>query len=226
MRTHRKQMVAGQKIDRQRPPVRLYLMITAAVPARPQADLLAALLAEFDAAAVLVRLASAAEREMIDAVKQLAPAVQAAGAALIVAEYVDIVARAGADGAHLTGIDALRTALPGLKPDRIASAGGLRSRHDAMLAGEAGTDYVMFGEPGPDARRPPLDMVIDRVAWWSELFVIPCVAYAASLDEIGPLCAAGADFVALGDAVFADPRGGAAALREASERLQQAEALA
>jgi thiamine-phosphate pyrophosphorylase len=74
-------------------------------------------------------------------------------------------------------------------------------------------------------RRPPLDAVIDRVAWWSELFVIPCVAYAASLEEIGPLCAAGADFTAVGDAVFADPRGAAAALREAAERLHEAEAL-
>jgi thiamine-phosphate pyrophosphorylase len=95
-----------------------------------------------------------------------------------------------------------------------------------MLAGEADADYVMFGEPGPDARRPSLDMVVDRVAWWSDLFVIPCVGYAASLDEIAPLCAAGADFIALGDAAFADPRGAAAALREASGRLHEAEALA
>ena len=50
--------------------------------------------------------------------------------------------------------------------------------------------------------------------------------YSPSLEEIGPLCAAGADFIALGDAVFADPRGAAAALREASERLHEAEALA
>ncbi len=65
-------MVAGQTAtDRQRPPVRLYLMITAAVPARPQADALAVLLAEFDVAAVLVRLAPAAERDMIKTVKQL-----------------------------------------------------------------------------------------------------------------------------------------------------------
>jgi thiamine-phosphate pyrophosphorylase len=146
--------------------------------------------------------------------------------ALLVADRADIVARAGADGAHLTGVDALNAALPSLKPTRIAGVGGLRIRHDAMLAAEAGADYVMFGEPGADARRPPFDAIIDRVTWWAELFEIPCVAYAASLDEIGPLCAAGADFAALGDAVFADPRGAAAALREASERMHEAEALA
>jgi thiamine-phosphate pyrophosphorylase len=220
-------MVAGQTAtDRQRPPVRLYLMITAAVPARPQADALAALLAEFDVAAVLVRLAPAAERDLIEAVKQLAQAAQAAGVALLVAEREDIVARAGADGAHLTGIDALTAALPSLKPSRIAGAGGLRSRHDAMLAAEAGADYVMFGEPGAEARRPPFDAIVDHVTWWAELFEIPCVAYAASLEEIGPLCAARTDFIALGGAVFADPRGAAAALGDAAERLRTAEAIA
>ena len=220
-------MVAGQTAtDRQRPPVRLYLMITAAVPARPQADALAVLLAEFDVAAVLVRLALAAERDMINTVKICAPGIQAAGAALLVVDHVDIVARCDADGVHMTGAAGLGDAAGALKPARIVGAGGLRSRHDAMLAGEAGADYVMFGEPGPDARRPPFDMVIDRVIWWAQLFEIPCVAYAANLDEIGPLCAAGADFVALGDAIFADPRGPAAALSEAAERLQDAEAIA
>ena len=95
-----------------------------------------------------------------------------------------------------------------------------------MLAGEAGADYVMFGEPGAEARRPPFDAIVDRVTWWAELFEIPCVAYAASLEEIGPLCAAGADFIALGDAVFADPRGAAAALSDSAERLHNAEAIA
>ena len=47
----------------------------------------------------------------------------------------------------LTGIDAFDGALEQLKPERIAGAGGLATRHDAMLAAEAGADYVMFGEP-------------------------------------------------------------------------------
>ena len=69
-----------------------------------------------------------------------------------------LAARAGADGAHLTGIEAFAAALGALKPDRIAGAGGLRSRHDAMLAAEAGADYVMFGEPAPT----PLPRAGDR----------------------------------------------------------------
>jgi thiamine-phosphate pyrophosphorylase len=61
--------------------------------------------------------------------------------------------------------------------------------------------------------------VIERVSWWSEVFEIPCVAYATSMEEVAEFAAAGADFVAVGDFVFADPRGLAAALAEAAVRL-------
>ena len=43
------------------------------------------------------------------------------------------------------------------------------------------------------------------MAWWAELFELPCVGYAASLDEVGPLAQAGADFVALGDWIWTQP---------------------
>ena len=71
-----------------------------------------------------------------------------------------------------------------------------------MTAGEVGADYVMFGEPRRDGCVPPLAETLERVAWWAEIFVTPCVAYAARLDDAAALAAAGADFVALGDAVW------------------------
>jgi thiamine-phosphate pyrophosphorylase len=145
--------------------------------------------------------------------------VQAAGAALLLDGRPAIVARAGADGAHLASPDALQAALPMLKPNFIAGAGGLHSRHDAMVAAEAGADYVMFGEPDAAGQHPSRDAVIDRVAWWAGLFEIPCVAYAPALDAIDALVAAGVDFVAVGDALFEDPRGPNAAAAEAAVRL-------
>jgi thiamine-phosphate pyrophosphorylase len=45
------------------------------------------------------------------------------------------------------------------------------------------------------------------------------VGFAETLAEIAPLAAAGADFVAVGDAVWDDPRGAVAALTEASRLL-------
>jgi thiamine-phosphate pyrophosphorylase len=94
-----------------------------------------------------------------------------------------------------------------------------------MFAAEAGADYVMFGEPDQAGRRPAFDAIIERVAWWAEVFEIPCVGFAASLDEVQPLAAAGADFIALGDCVFADARGAVAALADAVRRLSVAESV-
>src|SRR5262249_39651765 len=110
-----------------------------------------------------------------------------------------------------------------LKPQGIVGVGGLASRHDAMSAGEGGADYVMFGEPDPRGHRPTLDAIVERVAWWAELFVVPCVGYAAGLDEIEPLCAARAYFIAVGDLVFSDPRGVRAVLRDVTSRLRMTE---
>jgi thiamine-phosphate pyrophosphorylase len=172
-----------------------------------------------DVAAVLLRLPDADERSLINLVKKIAPAVQDRDAALLLAGRDDIVARSGADGAHLGNVDALRDAVPRLKPKNIAGVGGLHTRHDAMTAGEAGADYVMFGDPDEAGNRASFDAIIDRVGWWAEVFEVPCVAYAARLDEIDALAAAGADFVAIGGAAFDDPRGLKTALAEASARL-------
>jgi thiamine-phosphate pyrophosphorylase len=162
-----------------------------------------------DVASVLLRLTEADARTMINRAKNVAAVVQCRDIALLIDGRTEIVARAGADGAHLTGIEALRAALPTLKPDRIVGAGGLRSRHDAMLAGEADADYVMFGEPDHGSGgRPPLEAVVERLAWWAELFQPPCIGFAAARDEVRLLAEAGADFVALGDWIWTE-RGGA-----------------
>jgi len=191
---------------------------------------LPAVLEAGDIAAVLLRLEDADERTLINRAKSLAAIVQRRDVALLLAGRAELVARAGADGAHLTGVEALEAALPVLKPDRIAGAGGLASRHDAMVAGERGADYVMFGESfsflSPQAgeglasgRRPPLDAVVERVTWWVELFQPPCIGYAAHLDEVGVLAQAQADFVALGDWVWTHAQGPAAAVTAAAVRL-------
>jgi thiamine-phosphate pyrophosphorylase len=176
-------------------------------------------LAAADIAAVLLRLPDIDERGRVNRVKALAPAVQDRGAALLIDGHPELAARAGADGAHLGGIEAFRTAFATLKPARIAGCGGLVTRHDAMLAAEAGADYVMFGEPDENRNRPSFDAVVERLAWWAEVFEIPCVGFAATLDEVQPIAAAGADFVAVGDCIFADARGCAAAVADAARRL-------
>ncbi len=179
-----------------------------------------------DIAALLLRLAPADERALINRAKSVAAVVQPRNVALLLDGHPQLAARAGADGAHLTGIAALTEAIGALKPDRIAGVGGLRSRHDAMLAGEAGADYVMFGDPDRRGSRPPLETIAERLTWWSELFELPCVGYAASLDEVVPLAQAGADFVALGDWVWAQRQAPAAAIAAAVALLSEPAAQA
>jgi len=163
---------------------------------------------------------------MISRIKALAPAVQNKGAALLLDGHAELVARGGADGAHLTGIEALQEALPTLKPDRIAGIGGLATRHDSMAAGELGADYVLFGEPGAHGQRPSVEAISERLQWWDELFEPPCVGFAGAVNEVGTFAAAGADFVLVGDFIWADPRGAATALREAEQAIRQAHAAA
>jgi thiamine-phosphate pyrophosphorylase len=204
-----------------RPAPRLYL---ATPPVDDPASLLAelpGLLAAADVAAVLVRLKETDPRTMITRIKALAPVVQAAGAALLVDGHAELVARGGADGAHLSGIAALEEALGPLKPDRIAGVGGLATRHESMSAGEMGADYVLFGEPDAGGERPSAQAIAERLDWWAELFEPPCVGFAASLAEAREFAAAGADFVLVGDVIWNDSRGPKAALVEAGAALKQ-----
>ena len=182
-------------------------------------------------AAVLVRLAKADERSLINLVKALAPSAQDHGAALIVsvegeADLAAIAARGGADGVHAIAPPAarIRDLRDRLKSERAIGVGGIRTKDDAMTFGEAGVDYLLFGEPRADGSLPALDTVIERAAWWAEIFETPCVAYAPTFDAIAPLAATNVEFVALGDALWSHPDGPAKAVKAAAEILERQEA--
>ena len=164
-----------------------------------------------DVASALVRVAPAAEGDAKRIVQRLVELAAPRDVATLVENDARLAARAGADGAHVAGVGAEPAeALASLHPARIVGAGGLRLRDDAMTAGEAGADYVMFGEPRRDGYTPPLAETVERTAWWAEIFQTPCVAFAGALDAVAPLTAAGADFVALGDAIWLAPSAAAA----------------
>ena len=91
-----------------------------------------------------------------------------------------------------------------------------------MAAGEAGADYVLFGEPDPAGQRPSIDAIAERLEWWAELFEPPCVGFAASREEAREFARAGADFVLVGDFIWADPRGAANSLKEVEQAIRQA----
>lgn len=201
------------------PAPRLYLATPMVADAAALAPVLAGLLAAADIAAVLVRLADADERSQINRVKTLAPVIQTPGAALLLDGHLALVARSGADGAHVGSVSEMNDALEQLKPERIVGVGGLHSRHDSMVAGESGADYLLFGEPDANGHRPSAEAIAERLEWWAELFEPPCVGYAETADEAERFAATGAEFVMVGDAIWSDARGPQAALADVLERI-------
>ena len=169
-------------------------------------------------ACALVRLAPGSEAHAKAIVAPLLRPARAADCALLIENDTRLAPRLGADGVHVLGAGAeLDEAIKSLKPERIVGAGSLRTRDEAMTAGEMGADYVMFGEPHGGVQTMGLASLVsltERVVWWAEIFETPCVAYADTIAAAGTLADAGADFVAIGDAIWGNSSPAAAA-REA-----------
>ncbi|GAA0730404.1 thiamine phosphate synthase [Sphingomonas japonica] len=125
--------------------------------------------------------------------------------AFIVNDDVALAKRLGADGVHLGQSDGdPRDARAALGPTAQIGVTCHDSRHLAMEAGEAGADYVAFGAFYPtttkDVRHVP-DPVI--LSWWATMFEIPAVAIGGiTPDNARPLVEAGADFIAVCNAVW------------------------
>ncbi|MBN8815121.1 MAG: thiamine phosphate synthase [Sphingomonas sp.] len=125
----------------------------------------------------------------------------------IVNDSVSLAKRLGADGVHLgQGDGDPREARVTLGPDVQIGVTCHDSRHLAMEAGDAGADYVAFGAFYPTTTKETThrpDPVI--LSWWSALFELPCVAIGGITPaNAAPLVAAGADFLAVSNAVWGD----------------------
>jgi thiamine-phosphate pyrophosphorylase len=189
---------------------RLYLITPALADASAFAPKLEAALDAGDVASLLVRLAAGADPKRV--VAPLLDIAAARDVALLIEDDPRLAARLGADGVHVA-FDAVAEPVASFKGQRIVGAGGVGLRDDAMAAGEAGADYVMFGEE--EGASP--EATLERVEWWAPIFETPCVAYAGTLEGVAALATAGADFVALGEAVWdaPDPAAAVAAARRA-----------
>ena len=205
-------------------PPRLYLITPPLAEATAFLPKLDAALEAGDVACLLLRIAAADEGAAKAIVRALAPAVQGRGTALLVKSDgrfdSRFVGRTDADGLHVSGTGpSLDEALEALRPKKIVGVGGLRDRDAAMAAGESGADYLMFG--GPD-EAGDADFVAERVAWWAEIFNVPCVGYCVDPADTVAMVRAGAEFVALCDGVWDDPAAALAAVTRDLSRLDPA----
>jgi thiamine-phosphate pyrophosphorylase len=143
-------------------------------------------------------------------VRPLVKLAQGRGVAVLLADDAVAARLVGADGVHLADNpfdynDARRT----LGPKGIVGVEIGLSRHDAMELGERGADYVAFAEsdedPGEDAETGVAVPMPERIAWWAEVFTVPCIAWdMITTEDAAEYAALGADFVAIAPEAWLD----------------------
>lgn len=136
----------------------------------------------------------------------IVPGAQAAGVAVMIAGDVRIAMRARADGVHSDGKrHELEAIIEKHQGKLMVGAGGADSRDAALELGEAEPDYLFFGRFGYDSKPEPHPRNLKLGQWWSQMVQIPCIVLGGSdVEFVAAAAATGADFVALGAAVFAD----------------------
>lgn len=169
--------------------------------ARDDAAWLARCAEALDATSAATLIVGASNDDAIDAraAGALVAMAQQKGVAALIEDDWRTARALAADGVHLTAHadadEAYRAARAGLDAGAIVGVDAGSSRHDAMMLGEAGADYVAFApcDGGEDVE----DSQDDLVAWWSELFVVPVVAFGIeTADDARRMAEVRADFVA------------------------------
>lgn len=200
---------------------RLCLVTPAELDAAHFAPVLDSTLRSGDVASLILDLAHLDPDAALSAAERLVPIAQANGVAAIIAGDWSLVQASGADGVHVAAGQAeLRRAVDTFHPDRIVGGGGLKTRHDAMLAGETDCDYLFFGRLDGDTADEIFDKALDMAAWWSVVFEIPAMVMGGrTLGSVIEAVDARVEFVVLRDAVWLHPEGPSAAVAEANRLI-------
>ena len=140
--------------------------------------------------------------------------------AVLIGDDAALATALGADGVHLTdGADRVKAVRAQIgKPEFIVGADVGGSRHVAMLAAEAGADYVGF--------RQERGMIVENeenlIEWWSQLFEIPCVDLnPAGAGEWPGRLAKGVDFVRISGQFWASPEHSARVMRDLAATVEK-----
>ncbi len=162
-----------------------------------------------------LRLKDASDDDIRRACDALRPIAQERDVAFLMNDRPDLARETGCDGVHVGQEDTpYAEARKIVGADAIVGVTCHDSRHLAMIAGEAGADYVAFGAFFPTATKEAKTAAeLELLVWWSELFTVPCVAIGGiTVDNAKPLIDAGADFLAVCGGVWNHPQGPAAAV--------------
>ncbi len=207
--------------DDEREPCRLYLITPPRLEPKAFAETLKRALDAGDVASLQLRLKTEGEETAsADAIRRateiLMPVAQARDVAFLINDRADIAAEMDADGVHVGQDDMpYKEARATVGPNRIVGVTCHNSRHLAMEAGEEGADYVAFGAFFDTGTKVPKTRAEPEIlTWWSETFVVPCVAIGGiTVGNAATLVKAGADFLAVSAGVWAHDEGPDAAVR-------------
>jgi thiamine-phosphate pyrophosphorylase len=179
------------------PRCQLYLRVPDRLEPEAARGCLAAALEAGEVAALLVRR-DGPEGNLVNMLEALRSLAQARNVAVVVAGPEELAQRHGADGVEVSNRAAYDAARKRLGASAIVGADCDASRHFAMEMAEAGADYVGLANGGEGGS--------ELIAWWGELFEVPCVALdPVEPDEAGALARLGADFVRPAEAMWASP---------------------
>ena len=205
---------------------RLYLITPPRFELAEFAEALDDALGGGDVACVQLRMSEIDGDGLARVAKVLIPLCHAKDVAFLIEGRADVAKATGADGVHLARAGDLDNARRLLGGDAICgvSAGG--SRHAAMLAAEAGADYVSFGALHPSATLPESGVIEpDILAWWNETMLLSCVAVGGiDAANAADLAATGADFLAVCHGVWSAPDGPRAAVAAINAEIESARA--
>ncbi len=150
-------------------------------------------------------------------VEQVRPIAQTYDCAVLLDNEPKLVHALNADGVQISTSHAdVLEALNLLKPEYIVGAANINSRHQAMLCGEAGVDYLAFG----DFTNSPDEDAMALSKWWAELFEVPCAVFDPTTKtnriEFGAW-----EFQGLGENLWNGATPAAKALKSLSARQQK-----
>ena len=204
--------------DDSRATTRLYLITPPALDPERFAPELKEALEGGDVACLQLRLKDVDDAAIRRAIRVLQPIAQHYGVAFIMNDRPDLAAELDCDGVHVGEEDMpYAEARRLLGPDRIVGVTCGDSKHRAVVAADAGADYVAFGaffpsmtKAGAKYRARP-----ELLADWSGTTVVPCCAIGGITQEnCAPLVEAGADFLAVIGAIWSYKEGPRAAVRD------------
>ncbi|MBE7184717.1 MAG: thiamine phosphate synthase [Methylobacterium mesophilicum] len=176
-----------------------------------------------DVASVILPQGTLGADRFQEAAAPLVSLAQSRGAAVIVAGDTRIAGRLDVDGIHVEGSKSdLKEAIERFEGKIAVGAGGAKTRDDALDLGEERPDYIFFGRFGYDEKPEPHPRNLALGQWWAQMIEVPAIVAAGSdVETVRQVAGTGAEFVALGAAVFGESAEPRAAVARANAILDE-----